>query len=184
MGPAILTPDGVLYPSARRLPTLWLGAGHAILGWVWPTNPWTRKYRAENSGVHARTAGWLSGSCLLVRRKAFEQIGGFDERYFMYFEDVDLGARMQQAGWENCYVPDAVVTHIGGHATERQAAQDGGRASSERLPLPGRASSGMGCSFRYGPCCGSHLGLRAVVAMRSAKVAGGAKLDGAHLPTQ
>ncbi len=181
LGPAILTPDGVLYPSARRLPTIWLGAGHAVLGWVWPTNPWTRKYRAENSGVHARSAGWLSGSCLLVRRKAFEQIGGFDESYFMYFEDVDLGARMQQAGWENCYVPDAVVTHIGGHSTDRQAgAMVAEHHRSAYRYLAGRHPGWL--QFPVRAVLRVALGLRAVVAMRSAKVAGGAKLDGTHLP--
>ena len=64
-----------------------------------------------------RPVGWLSGSCLLVRRSAFDAIGGFDEGYFMYFEDVDLGYRLGKAGWGNLYEPTAVVTHIGGRST-------------------------------------------------------------------
>ena len=61
--------------------------------------------------------GWLSGSCLLVRRSAFSQIGGFDERYFMYMEDVDLGDRLGKAGWLSVYVPSAEVLHHRGHST-------------------------------------------------------------------
>jgi N-acetylglucosaminyl-diphospho-decaprenol L-rhamnosyltransferase len=64
-------------------------------------------------------AGWLSGSCLLLRRGAFEQVGGFDSSFFMYFEDVDLCDRLGRAGWRSVYVPTAVVEHSGGHATKR-----------------------------------------------------------------
>ena len=92
------------------------------MGRVWPDNPWTKSYRQSDTAVRERTAGWLSGSCLLLRRKAFDAVHGFDERYFMYFEDVDLGDRLGRAGWQNVYVPDAEVTHIGGHATSRMAA--------------------------------------------------------------
>ena len=70
-----------------------------------------------------RTAGWLSGSCLLLRRDAFDAVGGFDPGYFMYFEDVDLGDRLGDAGWHNVYVPAAVVSHVGGHATVRDPAR-------------------------------------------------------------
>jgi N-acetylglucosaminyl-diphospho-decaprenol L-rhamnosyltransferase len=62
-------------------------------------------------------AGWLSGSCLLMRREAFDSVDGFDPRYFMYFEDVDLGDRLGRAGWQNVYVPTAEVVHIQGHST-------------------------------------------------------------------
>ncbi|HEY3609381.1 MAG TPA: glycosyltransferase family 2 protein [Pseudonocardiaceae bacterium] len=121
-GPLIREPNGKLYPSARLLPSLGRGIGHATLGRVWPGNPWTRAYRQSDSGVTERTAGWLSGSCLLLRRAAFDAVHGFDERYFMYFEDVDLGDRIGRAGWQNVYVPTAAVMHIGGHATSRLAA--------------------------------------------------------------
>lgn len=117
-GPAILT-DGSLYPSARALPSLGRGIGHALLGWWWPANPWTRAYRRERGTPSEGAVGWLSGSCLLLRRAAFEAVGGFDPAYFMYFEDLDLCERLGGAGWQNVYVPDAVVSHIGGHATSQ-----------------------------------------------------------------
>ena len=86
-------------PSARALPRLGQGIGHAVLGWWWPGNPWTRSYRAERELVTERPAGWLSGSCLLLRRAAFDEVGGFDPGYFMYFEDLDLGERLGRAGF-------------------------------------------------------------------------------------
>ncbi|WP_278263327.1 glycosyltransferase family 2 protein [Nocardia sp. AG03] len=116
IGPMVREPDGSVYPSARRVPGLADGAGHAILGSIWPKNPWSVRYRQENEQVSERIVGWLSGSCLLVRRAAFDTIDGFDSRYFMYMEDVDFGDRMGKAGWHNVFVPDAEVTHAKGHA--------------------------------------------------------------------
>ncbi|PKV79994.1 glycosyltransferase family 2 protein [Nocardia fluminea] len=116
IGPMVREPDGSIYPSARRVPGLADGAGHAILGSIWPKNPWSVRYRQENEEISERVVGWLSGSCLLVRRAAFDTIDGFDSRYFMYMEDVDFGDRMGKAGWHNVFVPDAEVTHAKGHA--------------------------------------------------------------------
>ncbi|MGB8649092.1 MAG: glycosyltransferase family 2 protein [Mycobacteriales bacterium] len=117
LGPAIRTPDGKLYPSARAFPSLGRGLGHAVAGWWWPSNPWTRSYRAEVGTPVEGTTGWLSGSLMLLRREAWEQVGGFDPKYFMYCEDMDLCRRLAEAGWQNVYVPSAVITHVGGHAT-------------------------------------------------------------------
>ena len=120
VGPAIRTPDGQLYPSARDLPSLSTGIGHALLGWAWPSNPWTARYRREREAPRERSAGWLSGSCFLVDLEAFHSVGGFDPGYFMYFEDVDLAARLTERGWLHVYAPSAVVEHEGGHATRRE----------------------------------------------------------------
>ena len=120
IGPAIRTPEGTVYPSARDLPSLSTGIGHAVLGWAWPANPWTARYRREREDPAERTAGWLSGSCFLVDLPAFHSVGGFDPGYFMYFEDVDLAARLGRRGWLNVYAPSAVVVHEGGHATRRE----------------------------------------------------------------
>jgi N-acetylglucosaminyl-diphospho-decaprenol L-rhamnosyltransferase len=121
LGPAIRTPDGQLYPSARAFPSLGRGIGHAVFGWWWPSNPWTRSYRDEVGRPVEGPTGWLSGSLMLLRRTAFERVGGFDPSYFMYCEDMDLCRRLAEAGWSNVYVPSAVVTHTGGHATSRVA---------------------------------------------------------------
>jgi N-acetylglucosaminyl-diphospho-decaprenol L-rhamnosyltransferase len=117
LGPLVRDPDGSVYPSARHLPSLVRGSMHAMLGPFWKRNPWTTAYRQERFEPTERPVGWLSGSCLLVRRSAFNQIGGFDERYFMYMEDVDLGDRLGKAGWLSVYVPSAEVLHHKGHST-------------------------------------------------------------------
>ena len=119
LGPLIRDPDGTVYPSARQVPGLASGAAHAILGTVWPSNPWTVRYRQQDEQISERPVGWLSGSCLLLRRAAFDSVQGFDSRYFMYMEDVDLGDRLGRAGWLNVYVPSAEVMHDKGHAAGR-----------------------------------------------------------------
>jgi N-acetylglucosaminyl-diphospho-decaprenol L-rhamnosyltransferase len=119
LGPLIRDADGAVYPSARLLPSLGRGVGHALFGTIWPGNPWTRAYRQSEAEIGERDAGWLSGSCLLLRRVAFDSVHGFDAQYFMYFEDVDLGDRLARAGWRNRYVPSAEVVHTQGHAANR-----------------------------------------------------------------
>jgi N-acetylglucosaminyl-diphospho-decaprenol L-rhamnosyltransferase len=116
LGPLIRDPDGTVYPSARNLPSLRTGIGHAAFVRVWPENPWTRRYRNDRE-LSERAAGWLSGAFLLIDRNAFDEIQGFDADYFMYFEDVDLGRRMVQSGRCNYYIPSATVTHAGAQST-------------------------------------------------------------------
>ena len=124
LGPLIRDPDGSVYPSARHLPSLIRGGMHAVVGFAWKANPWSKAYRQERLEPSERPVGWLSGSCLLVRRKAFDAVGGFDERYFMYMEDVDLGDRLGRAGWLNVYVPGAEILHDKGHSTGRDPARN------------------------------------------------------------
>ncbi|MGV0791660.1 glycosyltransferase family 2 protein [Mycolicibacterium sp. XJ1819] len=124
LGPLIRDPDGSVYPSARHQPSLVRGGMHAVVGPLWRSNPWTAAYRQERQAPSERPVGWLSGSCLLLRRSAFDEVAGFDERYFMYMEDVDLGDRLARAGWQNIYVPSAEVLHDKGHATGRDPARN------------------------------------------------------------
>src|SRR5690606_464467 len=141
IAPLLRNPDGSVYPSARGLPSLRTGVGHAVLGPIWPGNPWTRAYRHEgDDDPKVRDAGWLSGACLLVRRSLYDTLGGFDEGYFMYFEDVDLGARIGRAGFRNVYEPAAEATHMGGHSTGR---------SSERMVKAHHESARRFLSRKY-----------------------------------
>jgi N-acetylglucosaminyl-diphospho-decaprenol L-rhamnosyltransferase len=174
VGPAIRTPDGQLYPSARDLPALSTGVGHALLGWAWPGNPWTARYRREREAPRERTAGWLSGSCFLVDLEAFHSVGGFDPGYFMYFEDVDLAARLGERGWLHVYAPSAVVEHEGGHATRRDPHRmqrvhhtSALRYLARRYPGPARAP--LRAALRAG------LGARMLVSYVSARVGEGAQ---------
>jgi len=124
VGPTVLTAEGEVYPSARSVPSLRTGVGHALFGTLWRENPWTRAYRNETqTPVDRRDAGWLSGSCVLVRRSAFAELGGFDTGFFMYFEDVDLGYRLGKLGYRNVYEPAARVVHTGAHSTTNDSSR-------------------------------------------------------------
>jgi N-acetylglucosaminyl-diphospho-decaprenol L-rhamnosyltransferase len=173
VGPAIRSPEKELYPSARDLPSLSTGIGHALLGWIWPANPWTARYRRERESPRERTAGWLSGSCLLVDLEAFHSVGGFDPGYFMYFEDVDLGARLGERGWLHVYAPSAVVEHEGGHSTRREPHRmqrvhhtSALRYLSRRYPGPAHAPLRL--------VLRAALGARMLVAYVSSRVGAGA----------
>ncbi|MFP5250986.1 MAG: glycosyltransferase family 2 protein [Actinomycetes bacterium] len=122
VGPVVENLDGTVYPSARAIPSLRTGIGHALFANVWKSNPWTAAYRdgAVVAGER-RDVGWLSGSCFLVRRDAFLEVGGFDEHYFMYFEDVDLGHRLGRAGYRSVYEPAARALHTGAHSTASES---------------------------------------------------------------
>lgn len=122
-GPKLLNPDGTLQKSCRAFPSF--GAGlfrSTFLGRLFPNNRWTRSYLMEDFG-HDREASvdWLSGAALCARREALQEVGVWDENFFMYCEDVDLCYRMKAAGWDRVYLPQAVVTHrIGGSSDYAQ----------------------------------------------------------------
>jgi N-acetylglucosaminyl-diphospho-decaprenol L-rhamnosyltransferase len=120
VGPRIYTETGDVYPSVRTFPSFTDAAGHALLALFNPDNPFTRRYNPgtpEGDGV-AR-AGWVSGSCFLARRSALEELGGFDEAYFMYAEDMDLCWRAHHGGWGVGFAGAAEVTHVQGVSTAR-----------------------------------------------------------------
>lgn len=119
VGPKILGIDGKLYPSARRFPDLVDSMGHAFVGVFWPNNPWSRRYTmAEWDHETTREVDWVSGACFLIREVAWETLGGFDESYFMYAEDVDLCWRARLCGWKVGYEPKSQVTHVQGKSTQ------------------------------------------------------------------
>lgn len=119
-GPKLLNPDGSLQASCRSFPSI--GAGffrNTPLGRLFPNNPWTRSYLMQDFS-HDREAAvdWLSGSALLIRREALAQVGPWDEKFFMYCEDVDLCYRLKEASWARFYVPHATITHRIGAASD------------------------------------------------------------------
>jgi N-acetylglucosaminyl-diphospho-decaprenol L-rhamnosyltransferase len=113
VGPTILNEAGTPYPSFRRFPSSFDAVGHATLGRVWPTNPFTARYREAGASPDG-SVDWVSGSCFLVRCELFERLGGFDERYFMFAEDMDLCWRARGEGAGVGTAPGAVVTHVEG----------------------------------------------------------------------
>lgn len=121
LGPKVLNPDGSLQYSCRRFPVYEAGLfRNTFLGRLFPQNRFVRDYMMTDFD-HASTieVDWLSGCAMLIRREAWQQLGGFDEQFFMYCEDVDLCWRAHEAGWKVTYHPEAVVTHAIGRSTDR-----------------------------------------------------------------
>jgi N-acetylglucosaminyl-diphospho-decaprenol L-rhamnosyltransferase len=121
VGPRIRNTDGSDYPSARSIPSLVDAIGHGALGLFRPHNRFTRRYRQLDADpAQPRPVDWVSGAALWLRRAALDDVGGWDERYFMYFEDVDLCWRLRRAGWGVCYDPAGGVHHAQGASTSRR----------------------------------------------------------------
>ena len=121
IGCLVRNPDGTVQPSARRVPRMGEALVHAFLGPVLPGNPFTRRYTM--AGWDRRTereVEWVSGSAVLLRREAIDQVGPFDEGYFMYVEDVDLCTRLRRAGWKIVFSPVLQVVHQIGVSTRGQ----------------------------------------------------------------
>jgi N-acetylglucosaminyl-diphospho-decaprenol L-rhamnosyltransferase len=116
VGPRIVRPDGSVYPSLRVFPNVWLAGAHALLAPLWPQNPATRAYRSTRPDG---TVDWVSGAFFVIRRDVFEQVGGFDERYFMFAEDMALCWQVRERGYSVAAVPEAVVTHVEGLSRQR-----------------------------------------------------------------
>jgi N-acetylglucosaminyl-diphospho-decaprenol L-rhamnosyltransferase len=118
VGPALLDEKGQVVQSARAFPTLQSSWQQAFLGLLHPSGQRSRQYRSRNRSLAAGgVVDWVTGACILVRADAFHEIGGFDGRYFLYVEEVDLCWRLHAAGWEVLYEPRARVTHVGSVST-------------------------------------------------------------------
>lgn len=118
VGPLVRERDGTPYPSARRVPSVADAVGHGVLGLVKPDNPFTRRYRELDADpLQPREVDWVSGAAVWLRREAVQSVGGWDEGYFMYVEDVDLCWRLRRAGWRIAYEPAGRVTHVQGAST-------------------------------------------------------------------
>ena len=103
LGPRLVYPDGRQQPSAWRFPTPAVTAlGLLTVG---------KLGVAQSHGAVPRKVDWVTGAALVVRREALEEVGLFDEEFFLYSEEVDLQFRLRRAGWEVHYFPAATVVH-------------------------------------------------------------------------
>jgi N-acetylglucosaminyl-diphospho-decaprenol L-rhamnosyltransferase len=123
VGIRLVDEAGIATPSCSRFPTLAtllsksIGL-HRISRRLFPTYALPPGDHAESCEVD-----YVMGAFFLVRRRIFETLGGFDERFFMYFEEADLAKRMRERGWSSRYIAEAQAYHRGGGASERAAAE-------------------------------------------------------------
>ncbi|MDP9341675.1 MAG: glycosyltransferase family 2 protein [Actinomycetota bacterium] len=120
IGPCIRNPDGSVYRSGRKFPTITEAVGHAFLGPFRPDNRFSRAYAlADWDRSTEREVDWVSMSAVLLRRDALDDAGLLDERFFLYGEELDLCTRLRDAGWKVLFTPEAEVVHEGGVSTGR-----------------------------------------------------------------
>lgn len=121
-GPRMLYPDGSVQPSRRRFPTV---AGTVVRRtplrlFFDPYKLQRRHYNLGETPTEPTPADWMLGGFLMLRRSMLEELGGFDEGFYLYGEDIDLCYRAALAGWERWYVPAAVVDHEHQAVTDRR----------------------------------------------------------------
>lgn len=118
--PRLLHPDGEIQPSARRFPSA--ATMVATLPGLRGSKPARRRYERYVEPSARRVADavdWVIGAAMMIRREAFDCVGGWDERFFLYMEDADFCRRCAKAGWKVGYVPDAVMRHSYARASSR-----------------------------------------------------------------
>jgi GT2 family glycosyltransferase len=123
VGPRILNDDGSVQGSARGDPTLLTGlfGRSSLLTRLFPGSPLARRnVRIDvmpEAGADSLEVDWVSGACMLARSDALKSVGGFDERYFLYWEDADVCRRLRHHGYSIRYLPAAHVVHPGGRSS-------------------------------------------------------------------
>lgn len=123
MGPKVVNRDGSTQGSARSFPSLHtaLFGRSSLLTKLFPGNRFSRAniLTLDSDGKTLIEADWVSGACMIVRRKAMEDIGAMDERFFMYWEDADWCKRMWQKRWKVVYNPCGSIMHyVGGSSSK------------------------------------------------------------------
>ncbi len=140
VGPRLRNPDGSLQRSVRGFPTLWrLATEYLYLRKLAPRSSALNAFYAGGFDHDAeRTVEWVMGSCMLVRRAAFDEIGPFDERYFLFSEEVDWMRRATDRGYTVVFTPTAECVHVGGAAHGGRLFQENVRGHLRYLALHGR----------------------------------------------
>ncbi|MBN1920925.1 MAG: glycosyltransferase family 2 protein [Anaerolineae bacterium] len=120
IGPQLLNPDQTIQPSRRRFPTLPVLFLESTWLQKWaPRSLLRRYYVKDRSASEIQSVDWITGAAMLTRREVVQQVGGLDEGFFMYSEELDWCRRIKQAGWEIAYLPTARITHHEGKSSEQ-----------------------------------------------------------------
>jgi GT2 family glycosyltransferase len=119
VGPRLRNPDGSVQSSRRRFPTVATALIESTpLQPYLPRHPLLQRYyMADQPDDVRQDVDWITGACMLVRRAVLQEVGGFDERYFLYSEELDLCRRVRAAGWRIVYEPAAEVVHYEGQSS-------------------------------------------------------------------
>jgi N-acetylglucosaminyl-diphospho-decaprenol L-rhamnosyltransferase len=120
VGPQLLNPDGSVQSSRRRFPTLAVAFFEST--WLQSRMPrgLLRRYYVQDHGDDETLAvDWVTGAALILRRTVYEQVGGLDEGFFMYSEELDWCRRIKAAGWQVVYLPAAQVVHYEGKSSDQ-----------------------------------------------------------------
>lgn len=119
VGPKLQYPDGKIQESCRRFPTILDLLAHRL--WWLPLKKQRDHYLMRDQDLSKPVqCDWLVGASLMIKKDLFEKLGGFDERFFLFFEDTDLCRRVKNAGFEVWYCPDSVFTHTSIRLSESQ----------------------------------------------------------------
>jgi GT2 family glycosyltransferase len=127
VGPRLVDPQGKQQHSWYPFPTpvntlVHMSVLSRLIGYV----PILRnRYCYTTPLMHPRAVPWVHGAALAIRRQAFEMIGGFDEAFFMYSEEVDLCFRLNATGWQIHFAPVTTVVHVGGASTMQRRTEMG-----------------------------------------------------------
>lgn len=123
----VVHPDMTDQGVARTFPTPMSAVfgRRSILTGLFPNNRWSRKYLTsrQHKSDEPFEADWVSGACLMVRKQILDEVGLFDEKFFMYWEDADLCYRIKEKGWKVYCVADATIIHYEGKSTGRKTAR-------------------------------------------------------------
>lgn len=125
VGPKQFYTDGSLQSSRRRFPTLATAFFEAtrLQQWFPHSHIVARYYMLDTSDDATQEVDWITGSAMFVRREVYEQVGGFDEGFFMYSEELDWCYRAKKAGWPIVYLPSVQIIHHEGKSSEQVLAQ-------------------------------------------------------------
>jgi GT2 family glycosyltransferase len=144
LGPRLVNMDGALQASCYPFPGTfrWIFDNDDI-GFLFHCIPVLRnRFLRTWPHTHARVVPWVKGAALALRREAFEDVSGFDESFFLYFEETDLCHRLKTVGWQTHFAPVTTITHIGGGSVGQRHAD---------MTVQLAASNMLFCQRHYSP---------------------------------
>lgn len=122
IGPQLISEKGETLQSISGIPSLLQSLFvFSFIDKIWPSNPFSKKYHNLNLDRSTeQDVDVVSGACIMIKKALYDKVGGFDESFFMYFEEVDFCCRVKNAGYKILYLPQAKVMHLVGRSTQNK----------------------------------------------------------------